>query len=219
MSNEVSIKRAHSYQDIERFKFKTLKVADSWKEHLGTPQQGACSILIYGFSGNGKSSYALQISKMLCQQGQAVLYNSLEEGMKLSFKRALERNNMKGVSNFRFVSEEFEAFEQRLIKKRQAKIVVIDSVRIFFRKKSKQQIAEFMSRYKDTTFICIAGAEGKQPEGVAAKEIYYLSDVVINIKDFEAVCKKNRMGGQLDSSYIIWHEGYNQRNTVLLQKG
>ena len=71
------IPRAYTYEDLARKKYKTLPLKGGWKEHLGEIER-AGSILIYGDSGHGKTTYALQLMRELCQ-GEKVLYNSMEE--------------------------------------------------------------------------------------------------------------------------------------------
>ena len=88
----MAVKRAYSYEDINRIIFKTIEINEEWKPHLGEPQLGNSHWLIFGDSGHGKTSYVLQIVKMLCQNCQRVHYNTAEEGLKKSFKMALFRS-------------------------------------------------------------------------------------------------------------------------------
>lgn len=213
----IKVPRAYSYEDIERITFKNIKVDDEWKEHLGEPQLGNSHWLVYGGSGHGKTSYVLQVVKQICAQNQKVHYNTSEEGMKKGFKLALKRNNMKGVSGFNYHQENMEQLTARLVRKRQPKIVVIDSVQYFFRKKRSEHYFEFISQFHDTTFIWISGADGKKPKGIIADDIYYDADIVVNVTDYQAVIEKNRF--EAYGPRFIWEEGYNERKMKLLQKG
>lgn len=213
----MAVKRAYSYEDINRIIFKTIEINEEWKPHLGEPQLGNSHWLIFGDSGHGKTSYVLQIVKMLCQNSQRVHYNTAEEGLKKSFKMALKRNNLKGVSGFNYHQETFSQLSERLNRKRQAKIVVIDSVQYFFRGMQSKHYFEFINQFKDTTFIWVSGADGKKPRGKIAEDIYYDSDIVVNVKDFEANIEKNRF--EAYDSRVIWQQGFNERQLKLLQKG
>jgi hypothetical protein len=214
----MAVQRARTIEDIERINFKEIKISEDWKPHLGEPQLGNSHWLVYGGSGDGKTSYVLQIAKMICQNNQAVHYNTGEEGMKKSFKMALSRNNMKSVkNNFKYHQEGYFELTQRLSKKRQAKIVVIDSVQYFFRGKQSKHYFDFISKFKDTTFIWISGIDGKKPRGKIAEDIYYDADIVVNVKNFEAIVEKNRF--EAYENRIIYQVGYNERNLILLQKG
>lgn len=213
----MEIKRAYSYEDIDRISFKTVQIRTDWVPHLGEPQLGNSNWLIYGGSGHGKTSYVLQLVKMLCQEGQRVHYNTSEEGLKKSFKMALKRNHLKGVPGFNYHQENLHELTQRLLRRRQAKIVVIDSVQYFFRGMQSKRYYEFIEQFKDTTFIWVSGADGKHPRGKVAEDIFYDADIVVNVKDFQACIEKNRF--EAYDSRLIWEQGYNDRQIKLFQKG
>lgn len=211
------VPRAYSYEDIERIKFKTIKTDSEWKEHLGEPQLGNSHWLVYGDSGQGKTSYVLQAVKQICLNTQKVHYNTSEEGLKKGFQMALKRNNMKGVPGFNYHKENIPQLTARLSRQRQPKIVVIDSVQYFFRKKRSEHYYDFISQFQDTTFIWISGAEGKKPKGQIAADIYYDADIVVSVTDYQAVIEKNRF--EAYEPRVIWQEGYNKRQVKLLEKG
>lgn len=211
------VPRAYSYEDIARIKFKSIKVDDEWKEHLGEPQLGNSHWLVYGGSGQGKTSYVLQAVKQMCLNSQKVHYNTSEEGMKKGFQLALKRNNMKGVTGFNYHQENITQLTARLSRKRQPKIVVIDSVQYFFRKMRSEHYFDFISQFQDTTFIWISGADGKKPKGQIANDIYYDADIVLFIDEYQAIVHKNRF--EAYEPRIIWQQGYNDKQVKLLQKG
>lgn len=213
----IKVPRAYSYEDIDRINFPEIKLDEEWKKHLGEPQLGNSHWLVYGGSGHGKTSYVLQAVKQICSHSQKVHYNTSEEGMKKGFKMALKRNHMKGVTGFNYHQETMDQLTARLIRKRQPKIVVIDSVQYFFRKMRSEHYFDFISQFQDTTFIWISGADGKKPKGKIAEDIYYDADIVVNVTDYQAVIEKNRF--EAYEPRIIWQEGYNARQLKLLQKG
>jgi len=217
-TTEIKVNRAYCYEDIERINFPTIKVSEDWQAHLGLPQLGNSQILVYAERGHGKTSYLLQMAKMFCMNGQRVHYNTPEEGMKLSFKMALKRNNIKGVGGFNFQKENYEELSARLSRRKQPKIVFNDSVPYLFRGKREKHFFDLIKRFDDTTFIWVAGADGNAPLGAMAKNIIaYEADVVIRVKDFEAVVEKNRF--EAYEPRVIWQEGYEQRQAILLKKG
>lgn len=213
----MALKRAHSYEDISRITFPTIAVDPMWHAHLGEPQLGNSSWLVYGGSGDGKTTYVLQAVKMLCQNNNRVHYNTSEEGMKKSFQMALKRNQMKGISGFTYQKEGIAELSLRLAKRGAPKIVVIDSVQYFFRGMQSKTYFEFIQKFPNTTFIWISGADGRLPKGKVADDIYYDSDIVVHVKDFEAVMIKNRF--EAYDSRIIWHQGYELRQSRLVTKG
>ncbi len=215
--NEIKIPRALSYEDINRATFKTIELSEEWQKHLGVPQLGNSHWLIYGGSGQGKTSYALQVVKEICKS-QKVHYNTLEEGTKLSFKKALERSNIKSAnSKFTYQKENLTELTARLDRKNQAKVIVIDSVQYFFRRKSIEDYFKFCEDFENTTFIWISGADGNRPKGAIADDIYYDADIVVKIDNYEAVIEKNRF--EAYESRVIWQQGFEDRQAKLVRKG
>lgn len=210
---EVKIKKALSVTDINKVNFKSVKLDTEWKQHLGEPQLGNSHWLIFGGTGQGKTSYALQIVKQLCANGHRVHYDTLEEGTKKSFQMALNRNNMKSANGFTYQKENLPELQARLNRKRQPKIVVIDSVQYFFRGKLEKHYFEFISLFEDTTFIWISGAEGKNPRGKVAEAIKYDADIIVRVEDYLATIEKNRF--EAYQPRIIWEQGYNDRQLKL----
>lgn len=211
------VKRAYNYEDISRKKFESITIQEEWKKHLGSPQLGNSQWIVYGDSGHGKTSYLLQLVKMLCVFYR-VHYNTLEEGMKKSFKMALERSNIKSVkSQFVFSQETLEELTIRLDRPRQPRIVIIDSVQYFFRGCKAQDYFDFISKFPNTTFIWVSGIEGSKPKGAVANEIYYDCDIRVKVENFEAIMEKNRF--EAYGSHIIWEEGYERNQMKLLSKG
>ena len=64
IDNKITVPRAYTYEDLARKKYKTLPLKGGWKEYLGEIEK-AGSILIYGDSGHGKTTYALQLMRPL----------------------------------------------------------------------------------------------------------------------------------------------------------
>ncbi|MFK7004797.1 hypothetical protein BWK63_12985 [Flavobacterium covae] len=181
------------------------------KAHLGEPQLGGCSNwFLFGDSGQGKTSYVLAIVKELTKK-YVVHYNTLEEGTRKSFQKAVSRAGLKGNKRFRYEQEDYEQLCQRLRKSKQPRIVVIDSCQYFFRGKQTQHYFKFIKEFKNTTFIWVSHADGTKPKGKIADDIRYDCDIVNFIENFKAEIKKNRF--EANASYIIWEEGY--KNSLL----
>lgn len=213
----MAVKKAYSYADIEKRKFKTLQFSGKWLDHIGNPELSG-SWTIHGYSGDGKTSYEMQLAKYLCSF-QRVHINTLEEGMRESFKRALLRNNMKSVkTKFTFQSETYDELCTRLSRKRQPKIIFIDSLQYFFRRKNLDDYFALLKRFPNTLFIFIAHSlKGGQIKGSIAEDILYHSDVKIYVKDFLAEVLTSRYGGS--SPYVIWEKGHNDRQLKLIETG
>lgn len=174
-----------------------------WLEAFACPEK--CGIwIIWGNSGNGKTRFALQLCKYLCQFDK-VLYNSLEEGSSLTMAKALIDCNMQEV-NKRFGLLDGESMENlsiRLEKKKAPKIIVIDSFQ--YTQMSYKQYIAFKERHKDKLIIFISHAEGKMPASRAAKSVMYDASLKIYVEGYRAFSKGRFLGSK--GYYNVWEEG------------
>jgi hypothetical protein len=202
IDNKVTIPRAYTYEDLARKKYKTLPLKGVWKEHLGDIERSG-SILIYGDSGHGKTTYALQLMRELCQ-GEKVLYNSLEECGSLSLLTNLERTGLKQYKNKYLVcGEPLDNLIQRLSRPQQPKIVFIDSVQACFRGKKTEDYHNLILQFPQTLFIGISQISKGMPKGAVAEEFYWFCQNRVLVKDFKAYIDKTRTGGNELEPYII----------------
>ena len=202
IDNKVTIPRAYTYEDLARKKYKTLPLKGVWKEHLGEIERSG-SILIYGDSGHGKTTYALQLMRELCQ-GEKVLYNSLEECGKLSLLTNLERAGLKQYKNKYLVcGEPLDNLIQRLSRPQQPKIVFIDSVQACFRGKKTEDYHNLILQFPQTLFIGISQMRKGMPKGAVAEEFYWFCQDRVLVQDFNAYIEKTRTGGNELEPYII----------------
>jgi len=212
------IPRAYSYTDIERKEFDVLPFTGDWKEHQGEPER-AGSILIYGDTGHGKTTYALQYMRYLCEF-EKVFYNTVEEGMKASFKRSLKLNGLQYISSkYTFQSEFYDDMVKRLNRKRQPKIVFVDSVQYCFRGKKDTHYFELMEMFPKTLFVWVSQLQKNSPKGAVADAIKWDAQNIIKIEDFKAYTEKSRCGGSEVTPYIISKEKAEERELKLLKKG
>ena len=78
------LQRALSVSEILKMKKKLLKLTGKWFDAFGhTEFYGVW--FIWGNSGNGKSTFVMQLCRELCKFGK-VLYVSLEEGTSLTLQ-------------------------------------------------------------------------------------------------------------------------------------
>lgn len=214
----MAVKKAYSIKDIEKRSFKTIPLSGEWLRHLGHIEQSG-SILIMGDSGHGKTSYAMQLAKAFCVN-EKVFYNSAEEGIRQSFKRSLDINNMKTVaSNFTFSKEGYDAMVTRLTKKRQPKIVIIDSIQYCFRGKRKNAYYDLIEQFPNTLFIGLSHVSKGMPTGAIANEFYWDCQSRTIVKDFKAYTDKSRCGGDEVTPYIISSKKAEERELKLLKQG
>ena len=214
---EVDVPPAYSWGDIARKNFNTLDFEGDWLKHIGAPELSG-SWLAWGASGNGKTAYALQVAKYMSQFTK-VHYNTLEEGMRKSFKLTLERSNIKSIpaGRFGFHAEDYDALVMRLEKKRSANFIIIDSAQYFFRGMSIKHYFDLINHFDNKLFLFISHAQGMSPKGKLADHIRYHSDVKIHVKDFVAEIQASRFGGR--EPHVIWEEGMRQREIQLINEG
>lgn len=194
-------KRAISVDEMLRMTFIEMPFEGEWKNSFGAPERSGVWI-IWGHSGNGKTSFALQLARYLCEFGR-VAYNTLEEGPRKSFQRALQRSNMQLVSKrFIILNEGIEDLYKRLEKRKSPDIIVIDSFQ--YCALTKAEYKKLKSSFPNKLFIFISHAEGKQPEGRTAKFVKYDADVKIHVEGYKAFIM-SRFGG--NEPYVIWSEG------------
>lgn len=203
MSTDAKLQPLYSFSDIERRKFKTLEFSGDWLDLIGRPEVSG-SWLTWGLSGNGKTRFSLMLAKYLAGF-EKVYYNSLEEGLKLSFRMALESVNMKSVgARFGFQQESFEKMCERLRQKRSPNIVFIDSLQ--YLGINVQQYKDLKEEFPNKLFCFISHAQGMQPKGDLADAIRYDADVKIRVHQFVASPVENtRYGGS--TPLVIWEEG------------
>jgi len=200
------LKRAISIDEIYKMTFVDMPFEGEWNESFGEPERSGVW-LIFGHSGNGKTDFAIQLSKYLTQFGN-VAYNTLEEGARKSFQMALQRNHMHLVSNsFVILSEGMNHLRKRLGRRKSADIIIIDSFQ--HAGVTKAEYIALKKEFPNKLFIFLSHADGKHPEGRPAKFAYYDADVKIHIQGFEAFIKSRYGGGE---PFIIWDEGAAEHN-------
>lgn len=196
------MKRAYSVEDILRKRHKTILFTGEFFDAYGEVDRVGMWF-IWGGSGSGKSSFAMQLCKELCKHG-TVLYNSREEGVSLTFQDRIERYNMREVKHrFKVVDEDMETFCNRLTKPKSPDFCIIDSWQycgITFK-----QYRELRERFPNKLFIFVSHADGKQPAGRPAKQMMYEATMKIYVEGHRAT-SKGRFFGKDKDYFDSWPE-------------
>lgn len=122
-------------------------------------------------SGNGKTSFVMQLCKELCKYDR-VVYNSLEEGACLTVQNNLKMHGMSEVSRrLAFIQEDMEALKARLRRHKSYNIVVVDSFQ--YTRMSYRDYIALKEAFPGKLFIFISHAKGKNPKGDAAESVMY----------------------------------------------
>ena len=195
--------RAASLDQVLRTRFKVLPFEGEWKDAIGCPELPG-SWIVWGNSGNGKTRFALQLCKYLCQFGR-VAYDSLEEGVSVSLVKAIKETHMMEVRK-KFVvldKEPIDQLTERLEKPKSPDIVCVDSLQ--YTGMSYEQYKALKERFPKKLFIWISHADGTLPEGRVAKKVRFDSNVKVFVQAYRAEPVSRYGGGK---PYIIWEEGY-----------
>ena len=204
-------KKAVGVYELEHTNFNTMPFAGKWEKFVGSPATTGAWI-IWGNSGNGKTRFALQLAKYLCKF-EEVFYDTLEEGVSLSFQKAVIESNMRAVSGrFKILDKEpLEVLKERLKSRRSPRVVIIDSIQ--YTGLNKASYKALRQEFPNKLFIFISHADGKNPEGRFAKSVRYDVDVKIRIEGFRAFAQSRFGGGE---PFTIWEDGaskyYNEVN-------
>lgn len=198
----MELKRAISVDQLEKKKFKTMRFDGAFAQSVGDEVERSGSWIIYGDSGHGKTTFTLMVGKYLTKFGR-VAYNTIEEGARLTFQKAIKRQKftIKEKRKFFILSESIEELKERLRKQKSPDIIIIDSLQYSFL--TKREYKALIDEFSTKLFIWISHADGKKPKGNLARDVEYHSDVKIRVEGFKALLK-SRYGGTED--FIISKE-------------
>ena len=191
------MKKALSMVDLMRKNREVYAFEGALQEAFGQPEQNGVWF-IWGRSGNGKTSFVLQLCKELTHYGK-VAYDSLEEGDSLTMQNAL----MGDVGRrFILLNESLKELDTRLKRRRSPDIVVVDSFQ--YAHIDLKQYEEFIEQHKNKLIIFVSQADGLKPWGRTAQSAMYSASLKIWVEGYRAI-SKGRYRGNL-GYYTIWAE-------------
>lgn len=205
MRRESRIQRALTVDNLMNMTIHDMKFEGQWLASLGEPELRG-SWIIWGNSGNGKTRFALQLAKYLCNFTK-VLYDSMEEGASKSFKTAVYETNMMAVKdNFHVLNNEpIRLLKDRLRRQRSEDVVFIDSLQ--YSMLNYNAYVKLKEEFPRKLFIFISHAEGKNPAGRTANKLRYDANIKIHISQYKAYPVSRYGGGE---PYTIWEAGANE---------
>lgn len=195
-------RNAKGVRELLSMKFETLPFEGAWYDAFGTPERRGVW-MVWGNTGNGKTSFVMQLCKELCRFGR-VAYDSLEEGACLTMQNTLRRFNMQEV-NRRFLLLDAEPLEQlslRLKRQKAPDFVVIDSFQ--YTQMTYAQYIKFKEQHRNKLLIFISHASGKNPDGRSAKKVAFDAALKIYVEGYRAFSKGRFIGSK--GYYDIWPE-------------
>lgn len=196
------LNRALSVDDFERMRFRDFDWSAEWADFFGDTELAGVWIA-WSDSGNGKTTFALQLCKYLCSHGVRCCFDSLEQGRSKSLQKQIINTNF-GASARRFTvlnRESIDDLKIRLSKKHSPDFIVIDSLQYTQMKFSEYKSLKEM--FPNKLFLFISHALGKEPKGAVAQSVRYDADVKIYIEGYRATCLSRLGGGKF---YDIWPE-------------
>ena len=200
--------RAISVNQLLTKRRKLMAFEGEWLDCIGMPELSG-SWFIYGNSGNGKTTFVLQLCKYLSKFGR-VAYNSMEEGDSESMRLAFMRTGMEACKR-RIVlldNEPLNELMERLRKHKSQKIIVIDSIQ--YSGMTYPEYKAMRNEFRGVLFIIISHAEGRKPADRRAESIRYDASVKIFIDGYKAYIMSRYRSGSSVKEYTIWEEEANK---------
>ena len=182
---------------------KTVQFDGAFLKLIGHPSLYG-SWIIWGQSGNGKTHFAIQVCKYLTQFDR-VVYNSMEEGIGASLKKAFTEEKMMDVNGKLILldNESIDDLIVRLKKKKSPNIIAIDSLQYAGINYAKYKVLK--ETFPRKLFIWISHAEGRLPAGRVANKIRYDVPVKIRVEGYKAFAQSRY--GTTSEPYVIWEKG------------
>jgi hypothetical protein len=195
--------RALSCMELLQKKYDLLPFEGEWADAFGTPEASGVWF-VWGNSGNGKTTFVLQMVKYLARF-RKVAFNSLEESSAHTMQEAFLRVGMQDVAR-RVVLLEREPVTElsaRLAKRRSPDIVVIDSFQ--YAEIDYKAYKRLKEAHPDKLIIFVSHADGKKPAGRTANSVMYDASLKIWVEGYKAFSKGRYIGPA--GSLTIWAEG------------
>lgn len=191
--------RAFTMSELINRKYDEVRLPGRMSGLIGNPDISG-NWIIWGSSGNGKTSFVLQLLKAFAQAGYKCIYNSLEEADGKTLQQAAIREGMDQVTDkiLALKRESLDELKERLNKRKSARIIVIDSLQ--YTGISYSLYKALKEEFTHKLFIWVSHADGREPAGRTARTIRYDCDVKIRIEGFIAYATSRYGGG---NPYII----------------
>lgn len=195
--------RALTVNEVLNRKRHTFPFSGAWADAFGQPERTGVWF-VWGNSGNGKSSFVMQLCKELCKYDR-VVYDSLEEGDSMTMHQSLLRHGMSDVGRrFNLLdAEPMDELQERLGRRKSWNIAIIDSFQ--YTQMSYRDYIRMKEQNRDKLLIFVSHAKGRSPRGSAAESVMYDATLKIWVEGFKAFSKGRFIGET--GEYTIWPEG------------
>lgn len=203
--------KAISNKNVADAKFNPAPFEGAFKASFGRPELKG-SWLIFGGSGAGKTTFALQLAKYLTNFVDKVAFDSLEQGLSLSLQKTWNRVGMEevGTKVILLDKEPLPELWERLTKRKSPDVVFIDSVicLIGLRMADYQRL---LNDFPNKLFVFLAHEDDKgKPSPAIAEKIRKLSDIKMHVEGYKVFTTtrfEDRDKGEGGEDFVIWEEG------------
>lgn len=194
--------RAFTMSELINRRYDEIQLPGKLGDLVGCPELSG-NWIIWGPSGNGKTSFVLQLLKAFAQSGIKCIYNSLEEGDGKTLQAAAIREGMGEVSDkiLALRREPIDDLKLRLQRHKSPRVIVVDSLQ--YTGISYPQYKALKEEFSNKLFIWVSHADGREPASRTARTIRYDCDVKIRIEGFVAYATSRYGGGK---HYVISEE-------------
>lgn len=201
--------KAISNKNVCDARFEAAEFTGRWLASLGKPELRG-SWIIYGGSGSGKTTFAMELCKYLSGFRKAA-YNSLEQGLSLSFQTAWQRVDMleAGTAVIALNKEPIVDLRARLAKRKSPDIVFIDSLTCLVGF-TRRDYVNLMAEFPDKLFVFLAHEKNGMPDPTIGEIVRRLSDIKIRVeghKAFVTTRYENPAKGEGGADFVIWEQG------------
>lgn len=204
--------KAISNKNVLDARFEVADFAGKWLASFGKPELRGVWI-IYGESGSGKTHFALELLKYLSGFVDRAAYDTLEQGLSLSFQNAWKDAAMHEVGSRVVVlaKEPIKDLRERLRKRKSPDVVVIDSITALVGF-TRAVFIELINEFPDKLFVFIAHEENNKPYPAIAQHVRKLSEVKIRVEGYKAfiTTRFQTENGDGGTDFVIWEQGANE---------
>ena len=195
--------RALSVKDVLSMKKAVLPFEGKWADAFGQPERTGIWF-VRGNSGNGKTSFVMQMCKELCKYGR-VVYDSLEEGDSLTVQESFIRHGITAANRrLQLLNcEPLPELSKRMTGRKSPDFYVVDSFR--YAQTGYREYIKFKEAHRDKLVIFTSHADGRNPEGRAARSVMYDSTLKVWVEGYRAFSKGRFIGAT--GEFVVWGGG------------
>lgn len=170
--------RAINIKQLKQRKYTPVELGEY--SHLLGDIDGKCTIMCYGSSGSGKSTFVVKLADYLAGKYGKVIYNSHEEKLNKSLQQRVQNLNISNANLYFAPAWDFETLMEKILKLKY-RVVVIDSVQ--YMKFTYEQLIQLKERFKKRNIILILVSFGSalgKTDG--ADKLLFASDIKMHFQ-------------------------------------